>query len=39
MTPLDLRHYQPQPRDEGAGVIVWLAVTLAFLIGVMMGAM
>lgn len=39
MMPLDLRHYQPQPRDEGAGVIVWLAIGLAFWVGLLMGAM
>ena len=40
MTPLDLRHYRAAPQgDEGAGVIVWLALTLAFLLGVIMGAM
>lgn len=36
MTPLDLRHYRAAPQDEGAGVIVWLAIGLAFVLGAIM---
>jgi hypothetical protein len=39
MMPLDLRHYQPQPDDEGGGVIVWLAITLALCVGIIIGSM
>lgn len=40
MTPLDLRHYRAAPQgDEGAGVIVWLAIGLAFWVGLIVGAM